>query len=114
MIDADRYLERIGFDDEARPDLDTLGRSGATLAIHLSVRNLGLPVTFTSADPNDPDGDKDGLTDGDEVLVHGTDPRKAFTDAGGHVRHAGTALADLGDADAEVRWWSERTRRGEG
>ena len=38
---------------------------------------------LAGTDPLDPDSDNDGLSDGDDVLVHGTNPTRADTDGGG-------------------------------
>jgi len=41
--------------------------------------------TSRHLDPNDPDMDKDGLSDGDELRIFGTDPRLADTDHDGYT-----------------------------
>jgi hypothetical protein len=43
----------------------------------------GDEVLTHGTDPNVIDSDTDGLSDGDEVLAHGTDPNNADTDGGG-------------------------------
>ncbi|MDD5556847.1 MAG: hypothetical protein PHN82_06305 [bacterium] len=43
----------------------------------------GDELTLHGTDPFDPDSDGDGVSDGDEVLIHGTDPLDADTDGDG-------------------------------
>jgi hypothetical protein len=67
---------------EARNGFDPLDPADAAQdADGDGLDNLG--EQDAESDPNDPDTDDDGLTDGDEANLHGTDPTVADTDGDG-------------------------------
>jgi Bacterial TSP3 repeat len=68
------------------------GLTGAgTVQLHAEVRDgdgyvseaFGDTITFDPSTAANPDNDGDGISDSDEILVHGTDPDRADTDGDG-------------------------------
>jgi Zn-dependent metalloprotease/streptogramin lyase len=99
---SDHWEDRYGL-DKYDPSDATLDADGDGLS------NLGEFLART--DPTNPDSDGDGLSDGEEVHVHGTNPAKSDTEGDGmpdgwEVDHGLDPLVDDAAGDLDGDGWS--------
>ena len=67
-------LRAFEFDDDDEDKDGIVGRHETGTGVYVSPEDTG-------TSPTDPDSDRDGLTDGDEIFIHGTNPNLADVDS---------------------------------